>query len=199
MQVSISSTFHKRAHAAFWRPAVNFINVKCSKSAFWQLFLLTCNCQKDVHTKNAHVKCWWNWHLVFFEAFLYLHFVFVIFWQMETVTKSCLKNLVKLSTGINFINILQTAFLYPSVQKGIILKIRTMHLISNTSLCLSLSQSVTSVLLNMDNMYIIYIYVFVCVCYCDAKRSFAWFHSYIRNIDQLLSRLRSIWYSTNFQ
>jgi len=145
----------KGSHKMFVKrnAGVNFINVKCAnykyESAFWQLFL-----------------CWWNCHLVFFEAFLYLHFVFVIFWQRETVTKSCLKNLVKLSTGINFINILQTAFLYPSVQKGIILKIRTMHLISNTSLCLSLSQSVTSVLLNMDNMYIISIYMCVCLCVC---------------------------------
>jgi len=43
---------------------VNFINVKHAnftyESAFWQLFLLTCNCQKDVRTKYAHVKHWWN-------------------------------------------------------------------------------------------------------------------------------------------
>ncbi len=48
-------------------PAFNFINIKRAnftyESAFWQLFLLTCNCQKVVRTKNAHVKRWWNWHL----------------------------------------------------------------------------------------------------------------------------------------
>jgi len=47
--------------------AVNFINVKRAnftyESDFWQLFLLACNCQKDVRTKNMPVKCWWNWHL----------------------------------------------------------------------------------------------------------------------------------------
>jgi len=51
-------------------PGVNFINVKRAnfkyESAFRQLFLLTCNCQKDVRTKNARVKHWWNWTLLSF-------------------------------------------------------------------------------------------------------------------------------------
>ncbi len=41
-------------------PTVNFINVKRAnftyKSAFRELFLPLCNCQKDVSTKNACVK-----------------------------------------------------------------------------------------------------------------------------------------------
>jgi len=48
-------------------PAVIFINAKRTnvmyKIAFQQLFLLTCYCQKDVHMKNALIKCWWNWYL----------------------------------------------------------------------------------------------------------------------------------------
>ena len=37
---------------------------------------------------------------VFFDAFLYLHFVFVIFWQKENLPKKLLvKMLVKLTTG----------------------------------------------------------------------------------------------------
>jgi len=50
--VSTCRQFHQRFTCTFfvWK-------------SFRQLFLLECNCQKDVHKKNARIKRWWNWHL----------------------------------------------------------------------------------------------------------------------------------------
>jgi len=31
------------------------------RKSFWQLFLVTFWQKKHFRTKNAHVKCWWNW------------------------------------------------------------------------------------------------------------------------------------------
>jgi hypothetical protein len=42
-------------------------------------------------------------------AFPYLHFGFVIFWQNNTGTKAAPKMLVKLTAGVNFINVLHKA------------------------------------------------------------------------------------------
>jgi len=50
--------------------------------------------------------------ILFCAAFLYLQCGFVIFSQNNISTKAARKMLVKLTTGVNFINILHTHFLY---------------------------------------------------------------------------------------
>jgi len=47
---------------------------------------------------------------VFCRAFLWFLFGFLIFWQNEIGEKAAGKLFVKLTTGVNFINILQSAF-----------------------------------------------------------------------------------------
>jgi len=47
---------------------------------------------------------------MFSSAFLYLHFGFVIFWQNNIDSKTACKMLVRLTLGLNFINVLRTAF-----------------------------------------------------------------------------------------
>jgi hypothetical protein len=32
------------------------------RASFWQLFLVTFRLCQKFRTKNARVKCWWNWH-----------------------------------------------------------------------------------------------------------------------------------------
>ncbi len=49
-----------------------------------------------------------------FFAFMSLQFGFVIFWHKKIGTKAARKMLVKLTTGVNFINILHKSFLYKS-------------------------------------------------------------------------------------
>ena len=50
------------------------------------------------------------WKEVFCEVFLYLLFVFVLFWQKYTGKKDAHNMLVKLTTGVNFINMLTSSF-----------------------------------------------------------------------------------------
>jgi len=47
---------------------------------------------------------------VFCEAFLYLQFGFVIYWQKNIGAKAAHKMLMKLTTGLNFTNIFQGVF-----------------------------------------------------------------------------------------
>jgi len=56
---------------------------------------------------------------VFCTAFLLIQFGFVIFWQKNVGAKAVCKMLVKLTTGVNFINILRAAFapVYPKSVK----------------------------------------------------------------------------------
>ena len=51
---------------------------------------------------------------VFYSAFFYLQLSFVIFGQKNFSAKAARKMLVKLTTGVNFINILHKSFLYKS-------------------------------------------------------------------------------------
>jgi len=52
---------------------------------------------------------------VFCKALLLLQFGLVFFWKKNTSAKAAYKMLVKLTTGVNFINILLVNFLYKSV------------------------------------------------------------------------------------
>jgi len=51
----------------FSLPVVNFINILhahfSNKSAFLPKLNQKKSCAKHFRMKNAHVKCWWNWHL----------------------------------------------------------------------------------------------------------------------------------------
>ncbi len=54
-------------------PVVNFINVLCTRFSYKKLALKIQSQKvsrkkllKDFCTKKAHVKRWWNWHLLFF-------------------------------------------------------------------------------------------------------------------------------------
>ena len=55
---------------------------------------------------------------VFWAAFMYLHFRFVLFWHKENGPKAACKMLVKLTTGLNFNNIFWATFLYKSVMRS---------------------------------------------------------------------------------
>jgi len=52
---------------------------------------------------------------VFFEAFFYLKFGFVIFWQKNISAKAAHKMLMKWTIRVNFINVLLETFLFESV------------------------------------------------------------------------------------
>jgi len=52
------------------------------------------------------------------KVFLLLQFGFVIYWRMESGTKTAHKMLTKLATGANFINILWAAFFLKSVMQN---------------------------------------------------------------------------------
>ncbi len=53
---------------SFRRPGINFINILCShflyKSLLSGFSLLRVWFWMNFHMKNAHIKCWWNWHLI---------------------------------------------------------------------------------------------------------------------------------------
>ncbi len=55
-----------------------------------------------------------NFTNILWKAFLYFQFVLVIFWK-ESGTKTVLKRLSKLITGVNFISTLWVAFLFGRV------------------------------------------------------------------------------------
>ncbi len=60
IQVSISSTFLR----------TNFLYKRCFSSFFY--VHVTRKIRRNViHTKNLHVKCWWNWRQVEFVVFLF--------------------------------------------------------------------------------------------------------------------------------
>jgi len=44
-------------------PGVNFINILRRHFSYESAFCLSITREKDFCMKNAHVKCWWNWHL----------------------------------------------------------------------------------------------------------------------------------------
>jgi len=55
---------------------------------------------------------------VFCEAFLYLQFGFVIYWQKNIGAKAAHKMLMKLTTGLNFTNIFQGVFFLTKALSG---------------------------------------------------------------------------------
>ncbi len=52
---------------------------------------------------------------VFCKVFLQLQFGFVVFWQKKSGAKAACKMLMKLTKGVNFINILFSPFSYESI------------------------------------------------------------------------------------
>ncbi len=43
------------------RSGVNFMNIFRARFSYERLFLVTFKLEKEVRTKNAHEKRWWNW------------------------------------------------------------------------------------------------------------------------------------------
>ncbi len=77
---------------------------------------------------------------VFAAAFLYLQFGFVIFWQKNIGTKDASKMLVKLTTDVNFTNILQAYFLYKAVYWSFyLLIVCTVNFLAKINWCKSCS------------------------------------------------------------
>ncbi len=50
-----------RPLCVFLRLGVNFTNIFCTRFSYKHLFLVTFKLEKDVCTKNARKKRWWNW------------------------------------------------------------------------------------------------------------------------------------------
>jgi len=64
---------------------------------------------------HPHITSRFFWIKVFYKDFMCLRFGLVTFWRKEIGPETAHKMPVKLTTGVNFLNILWVAFLYKSL------------------------------------------------------------------------------------
>jgi len=99
-------------HGIFWKPFKSFysrvFNYNTATHCNW------CGCRNHWIGKQVSISQTFYWHLfhtkVFCSACLSLQHGFVTFWQKDIGAKAVHKILMKLTTGVNFTNILWAIF-----------------------------------------------------------------------------------------